>query len=196
MTRLPLLASFAAVMLATSATAATSPSDKLAGTGTDAVRTQRATAKADRELLMDLARSGHAETAASKLALEKSQNADVKALAQRIIDDHARSDARLRAIAAAKQVELPDAPSLAKKVKLKQLAAASGKDFDGNYVNHFGVVMHEETLEALRQRTKDTKDPDMKMLVAELLPVMESHLNAAHDLRSRIDPTAKHSKKP
>jgi putative membrane protein len=194
MTASSLLAALVSATIAVSAAAGTSPGNKAAGM--DRASSQRTINRADRELLVDIARSGHAETAASKLALQKSQNPEVKAFAQRVIEDHAKADARLRAVAAAKRVDLPDGPSTAKKAKLKLLEGMNPRTFDGAYLEHFGVVMHEEALETLRGRALDGDDSDVKTLAKELVPVLEGHLNTAHELRGRIDPSAQHSKRP
>lgn len=68
--------------------------------GPVAVRAQTATMdtpaasalnKADQKIVMDMARANMAEIEAGKLAVSKTQNAEVKTFAQQMIDDHTKA---------------------------------------------------------------------------------------------------------
>ena len=65
---------------------------------------------ADNKFMTSAASDGMAEVAMGQLALEKSSQASVKQLAQRIVDDHTMANDKLRALAQAKRVALPAAP--------------------------------------------------------------------------------------
>jgi putative membrane protein len=55
--------------------------------------------RGDRQMLQDLAQGNMAEVDAGKMALEKSQNAEVKKFAQQMVDDHGKALGDVQALA-------------------------------------------------------------------------------------------------
>ena len=84
-----------AALLALSLAPATAHADKLA--------------RADAAFLKQAARNGLAEVEGSKLAVGKASNTQVKGFAQQMVDDHGKAHEELKALAATKGVELPEA---------------------------------------------------------------------------------------
>jgi predicted outer membrane protein len=76
---------------------------------------------ADRDFLENAAQAGHLEVAGSKLALEKARDPDVKAFAQKMIDDHGKAGQQLATLAQGKGYQAPTEPSLVQQAKLKAL---------------------------------------------------------------------------
>src|SRR4051812_33954645 len=66
----------------------------------------------DKSFLIDAAEAGNTEIAASKIALEKSQNPDIKQFAQKMIDEHTKVGAELKQVASSKDVSVPSEPSV------------------------------------------------------------------------------------
>lgn len=138
--------------------------------------------RGDRQLLEDLAQANMAEVDTGKLALEKSQNADVKKFAQHMIDDHGKALGEVQALAQAKNVKLPDGAGPVAKTKATALKALSGNTFDKEYTKHAGVGDHENTLKLLQKIQKDAKDADLKALAAKMQPTVEQHLGMAKQM--------------
>ena len=67
------------------------------------------------------AAGGIAEIETSRLALEKSQSADIKAFANMMITDHGKANDELASIAKANDIEVPDSTTLVKQAKEKIL---------------------------------------------------------------------------
>ncbi|MES2415928.1 MAG: DUF4142 domain-containing protein [Pseudomonadota bacterium] len=139
-------------------------------------------ARGDASMLKDLAQGNMGEIDAGKMALEKSQNADVKKFAQMMIDDHTKALGEVTALAQAKGVVLPDGPGVKAKTKATALKAMSGKLFDKEYAKHAGVGDHEQTVKLLKKIQKNGKDADLKALADKLLPKVEGHLGEAKTL--------------
>jgi putative membrane protein len=78
--------------------------------------------------------AGMFEVQSSQVALQKSQNADIKAFAQKMIDDHTKAADDLKAAAATDGVTVPAALDADQTVNLQKLQAASAGDFDALYV--------------------------------------------------------------
>jgi len=138
--------------------------------------------RGDRQMIEDLAQANMAEVDAGKMALEKSQNADVKKFAQHMVDDHTKALGEVQALATAKNVTLPDGAGPVAKTKATALKALSGNLFDKEYAKHAGVGDHENTVKLLQKIQKEGKDSDLKALAGKMLPTVEHHLDMAKQL--------------
>ncbi|VCU70673.1 hypothetical protein PIGHUM_02749 [Pigmentiphaga humi] len=142
--------------------------------------------RADRDFLEHAAQSGHAEIAGSRLALEKSANAEVKAFAQKMIDDHTRVGQQLDTLAQGKGYTAPTEPSLVQKAKLKALGLR--KDgFDKAYADEIGVSAHEDAVELFEKASANAHDTDVRQFAAGTLPHLKEHLEQAKALRQSVD---------
>jgi len=144
--------------------------------------------RVDREFMQNAAQAGRARMEASRLALSKSTDADLKGFAQRLIDDQTRANAQLRRIAQTKGVDVPSEASLAHKIKLQLLEFANGADFDQRYADDFGVEAHRETIELYAQAVEETRDPQVKAFARETLPKLQEQLETAQALRAGVQP--------
>lgn len=138
--------------------------------------------KADAARLVAIAQANIAEVEAGNLALEKSSNADVKAFAKMMIDDHTRGLEETKKVAAAKNVTLPSEPDAAHKKLAAELKALSGSGFDSTYVKKAGVEDHTKVHAALRKDIDAAQDADVKALAIKLEPTVAHHLAMAKKL--------------
>jgi predicted outer membrane protein len=136
----------------------------------------------DEKAVKDMAMADMAEVETGKLALSKSQNSDVKAFAQQMVDDHGQALTKVQALAQARGVTLPtelDAKHKAMSAKLEKL---SGDAFDKSYMANAGVKDHKAVLAKLKSDAKKIKDPDVKALADQHTPVVEQHLKSAEQM--------------
>ena len=126
-----------------------------------------------------------AEISTGKLALSKAVNPEIKAYAQRMVDEHSKTLAEVQALAQAKGVELPKELSVKHKAKGAMLEALKGDIFDRTYMKQSGRRDHRVTHEQLRDNMDKIKDPDIKALAMKMRPVVEQHLLAADELIAR-----------
>ena len=145
-------------------------------------QTAAGVAKADADRLVAIAQANLAEVATGKIALEKSQNAEVKSFAQMMIDDHTKALADTKTLATAKGVDLPDGPDMLHKAAALKLRALSGDTFDASYVKQSGVADHVATEKLLKKTQTGAKDGDLKALATQMLPVVQGHLKHAREL--------------
>lgn len=148
-------------------------------------------AETDRDFMKAAAESGHMEIQASKMATSKSGDAQVKKYARHLIKDHAKADAELKKVARAKGVTLPTEPSAEQQAKLQPLQAASGADFDRQFVEIAGVEAHRATIERFRKEVAEGQDPQVKAFAQKTLPKLEQHLKMAEDLQGRTQARGK-----
>lgn len=147
-----------------------------------ALFTTQAQAKSDEAFMKDAAHAGAAEIQASKLAVSKAKSADVKAFANSMIADHTKVADELKALAAKKNVKLPDEPSIGQKAELKLIDAGDNDKFDERYAKHFGVKAHEDTIKLFEEASREAKDPEVKAWATKTLPGLKHHLEMAQAL--------------
>lgn len=135
--------------------------------------------KADQKIVMDMARANMAEIEAGKIAVSKSQNAEVKAYAQRMIDDHTKALADVTTLAQNKGVTLPTELDSKHKAMAAKLNKLEGDAFDRGYMKQAGVADHTKVHAMLKKDSARAKDPDVKALAAKMMPTVEEHLTSA-----------------
>lgn len=138
--------------------------------------------RTDKKMLIDLLEGNRAEVQAGQLALEKSQNADIKKFAQMMVDDHGKAVTEIETLAHNKGAALPDGIGAMHKTKELALKALSGNTFDREYAKRAGVGDHESTVKLLNKIKADAKDAEMKSLADKMLPVVQGHLDQARKL--------------
>ncbi|MBV4484666.1 DUF4142 domain-containing protein [Pseudomonas sp. SWRI153] len=141
------------------------------------------------DFVENAAANGIAEIETSRLALEKSQSADIKAFANQMITDHSKANDELAKIAQANDLEVPDATTLTKQAKAKLLEMRD-ESFDAAYANN-QVMAHEETI-ALFEKQVDAKTddkakgtPELKAFAQKMLPDLKKHLAHAKELQAK-----------
>lgn len=139
-------------------------------------------ASADAGMIKDIAQANIAEVESGKVALEKSQNADVKKFAQMMIDDHSKALTEVQDLATTKNVKLPTGPDAKHKAVMLEFKALKGDTFDKRYIKQAGVGDHEATDKLLKKTQANAKDADLKALAGKMLPVVEGHLQHARDM--------------
>ncbi|MFT3859035.1 MAG: DUF4142 domain-containing protein [Aquabacterium sp.] len=144
--------------------------------------------RTDAGFLKDAAEAGLAEVEAGKTAAGKATNPDVKAFAQKLVDDHTKAHAELATLAANKNVKLPTDPSMVDKAKLKVLAMREAASFDKHFIKTMGVEAHEDAIKRFEKEIRDGKDADVKAFASKILPALQEHLQMAKDLHARLDP--------
>ncbi len=146
--------------------------------------------RADKSFLDDAAHSGHAEVKSSQLALTKAQNPKVRAFAQQMVDDHTKANQELAALAASKNVRVPEGPSLVQEGKIKLLGTADGADFDKRYMESMGLQAHRDTVALFEKGARDARDPDVKAFAQKTLPKLKHHLEMAQQLAQEVGVSA------
>ena len=141
----------------------------------------------DKSFLKDAAEGGNAEISGSQVALTHSANADVKAFAQQMVDDHGKANAELKGLAEQKGVKVSDTPSITKKTEIKMLSERKGSSFDQHYADSIGVKAHEDTIKLFQKEVDKGSDADVKAWAAKTLPTLQHHLEAAQALKAKAD---------
>lgn len=139
--------------------------------------------------------SNQSEIQPSQLALTKTQSEQVRAYAQRMIDDHGRFETQMQALLQQKNIAPADnqfSQQLQQMLPptMQALQAASGAAFDRLYVEHM-VMSHQMTLDALdKALIPSATDPQLKaMLQDQVRPAVAQHLEQAQQLQQQVGRT-------
>jgi putative membrane protein len=136
----------------------------------------------DRELMEDISHANLAEIDTGKLALEKSQNEQVRKFAQMMIDDHTKSQAELNTIAQSKGIKLPTETDIAHKTLATALGLLSGTTFDKQYIARVGVGDHERAEKLLEKTISETSDQELKAYAEKTIKAVQHHLSVARSM--------------
>jgi putative membrane protein len=140
--------------------------------------------KSDASFMKDAANDSAAEIELGKLVPQKTQNADVKAFAQRMVDDHTKASQELEPIAAKMGVDLPKAPTGSHAKMVKELAKKD-KNFDHEYAEAM-VKDHEKAVKLFEKTSKKGDSDEVRQFAAKTLPTLQEHLKMAQDLKKKV----------
>ena len=141
----------------------------------------------DEKALKDMAQANINEVAAAKIALNKAESSEVKAFAQKMVDDHGSALTKVQTVAKQKDVTLPTEPDAQHKAMADKLEKESGNAFDKMYMENAGTKDHKMVLSKLQSDAKNIKDPDVKALADAHTPVVEQHLKSAEQMKMSTD---------
>jgi putative membrane protein len=143
-------------------------------------------AKSDQQMLEQLAQGNMAEVEAGRIALQKSQNTEVRAFAQQMIDDHTAGLQAVQTVAQSKGVTLPAEPDARQKAMAAKLNGLSGDDFDRTYLSEAGVSDHKKTHALVQQVQAKAQDADVQALGGKLEPTVAQHLTQVEHLYASV----------
>lgn len=140
---------------------------------------------ADKKFVKDANEGNNAEIQLGKLALQKSQDDQVKQFAQRMVDDHSKLNEDMKPVAEQLGVQPTDSiPSSAQTTKNK-LEALSGQQFDHAYIQAM-VKDHKKDIRMVDKTIDKTKDQAVKEAAENAKQVMQQHLQEAEHLKQTL----------
>ena len=160
----------------------TDPATPAAGLGSTATRGDALTAPA---FVRAAAASDLYEMEASRLAEQRSQNAEVKRFAQRMLRDHGKTTGELKGMLPQLQGVSPQqvATSLDRQHQalLEQLQGAQGAEFDRVFARQ-QLQSHQGAVDLFRAYAQSGDDARLKQWATQTLPSLEEHLREAQQL--------------
>jgi putative membrane protein len=145
----------------------------------------QAPSSADQAFVMKVGQGGMAEVALGKLAVEKGSNKDIKGFGQRMVDDHGKAGAELKAIAQTKNIPWPDAPSAESKELQDRLSKLTGSAFDRAYIDAM-VGAHRGTVATFHTELQSGSDGEIKAWATKTLPTVQAHQAHAEKVQLSI----------
>lgn len=152
-----------------------------------------ASAITDANIFAELSEANQIEIAVGQMALQRAQSGDVKSFARRMISDHTKLLNAGESLAASLSIApAPPSPdSLPQKAdqETQTLSALTGAAFDKAYMDA-QVADHRMVLDLLKQLEAAAQNPRLKALIAGAEPTVQSHLDRAQAIDSKVGTTA------
>jgi putative membrane protein len=143
-------------------------------------------AATDKTFVMMADEGNSTEIAASKLALKKSKNPEVKQYAQQMITDHMKLRTDMAPFAEKMSIPTPQPLNETHQAEAKRLMALSGKDFDMEYVKAMDQD-HHKTLGMFQNEIATTSNADLKTAVQQGVTVIQAHTQMADDMATKMN---------
>jgi putative membrane protein len=128
----------------------------------------------DKIFLRKAAEGGIAEVKLGQLAAQKASSDDVKALGQKMVDDHTKLNLEIAQLADSMGVMLPKSMNKEDQAEYDKLNALSGNDFDIEYLT-FMVKDHHKDLHAFRIEAASPADATLHDAVVRAQTVIHDH---------------------
>lgn len=143
-------------------------------------------ATADTEFAQKAAKGGKHEVEGAKFAAGKASNAEVKALANKLVKDHTAANNELMSIMKKKQITAAADEKPAPEAWRNQ----TGPAFDRAYIDHV-IAEHEKDIALFETQSKNGSDAELKAWAGKKLPTLREHLKTAQDLKAKLQTTTR-----
>lgn len=154
--------------------------------GTDPGQSPAKLEQKDADFVVKAANMDMAEIYVSKKAIETSANADVKRVAQMMVDEHMKTSEQVKSLAAKYNIALPTEPSNDDIKNWKGLLDKRGADFDKDYADWL-VSTHKDAVDSFDDVSKkEDYQPEVRTWATNTLPGLQGHLAEAEKLRDML----------
>jgi putative membrane protein len=143
-----------------------------------------ATSYADQAFLLQVYESDAAQVEMGQLAQQKSQDPDVKQLAQGMVTNRTRLDEQLKPLADKMSVDKPKQPAKKDREVIAKLESLSGPQFDEEYIK--AVAMNNQRdVKSFNAEAQSGQDPNLQLAAKQDAPVLERHQQAIEQLAQK-----------
>jgi putative membrane protein len=139
----------------------------------------------DRLFAQLAAAGGLAEVDFGKLAGTKAADASVKEFAEAMVHDHSDANSKLKTLADAAKIPLPDTLDADRKAIRQKLDAAESQAFDVAYIRS-QIIDHQKTAQLLTWEIGSGEDAQLQQYAVATLPVVLKHLRMAQNIASAL----------
>jgi putative membrane protein len=134
--------------------------------------------KDDAKFVVEAAGGGMEEVRLGQLAGQQASAQDVKDFGAMMVKDHSAGGDKLKAIAATKNLTLPDSLTSDAQKEMANLQAKNGADFDKAYISMM-VDDHKKDIKLFEDESKNGSDADIRGFAGSSLHMLHMHLDAA-----------------
>jgi putative membrane protein len=139
----------------------------------------------DADFVANAVAANYGEIKFAGLASQRSNSADVKALAAMLVKDHTKVLGELKSFATSKSISVPTEEEDADKRKTERFYDESGKDFNKKWAKEM-IDRHEKSINKFEKRYEKTEDAELKAFIDKTLPHLRMHLEKLNTLHEKI----------
>lgn len=158
------------------------------GASLPVMRGALAAASSTQDFVRRVSVSDQFEISAGRMALQSAESEEVRAFAQRMVDDHTNTANQLKSITSSSHIQQSQpTPALDSKHRnvLDRLREARPEDFDRHYMDT-QVDAHKKAVSLFRAYAKNGEHEELRNFATKTLPALEDHLRQAQDVRRRL----------
>lgn len=135
--------------------------------------------------IKEAAEGNLAEVQMGQLAQQKSQNAEIKQLAQALVTDHTKANEQLQTVAQQQGVKFPTTPDRHHEHAQKRLEQLSGSQFDQEFATE-QIRDHLKDIHKYEQSSKHIEDAALNQYIQQTLPQLRQHLQLAQQAAKAV----------
>jgi putative membrane protein len=135
----------------------------------------------DQRFVMEVRPMNLAEIKMSQIAVDYASKPEIKEFAERMIQDHSKTNRDLMQIVRDSNVSPPDEPTPDQQKIVDRLWSLEGDEFDQEFVRA-QVQDHERVVQLFEREAEQGQDEDLKQFAEDCLPIMQQHLQQVKTL--------------
>jgi putative membrane protein len=136
----------------------------------------------DRQFVLDAGQAGLGNIMLGQLALQRSNNPNVRSFAQAEINEQTQVKTSLQQIVPRLGLSLPTAPGPRQQAIMARMRQLSGAQFDRAYLDEGGVNAHLENAAIFQREAAFGQSPDLTGVANKGLPTINQHFTTASSL--------------
>lgn len=136
---------------------------------------------ADKGFMNKAADDDMIEANLGKMAESHAAKADVKDFAKKLTDDHSRAYGELLQLANTTGDRIPRGIDIRRDRAAAQLTHLKGDRFDRAFLSD-EIAAHEKAIAAFRREAAHGRNPEVKAIASQMIPVLQQHLERARQL--------------
>lgn len=142
----------------------------------------------DREFAMKAAMGGKHEVELGRLAADRASNSEVKAFANRMIEDHSRAGDDLMQVNSRLGITGSSDEEASFQQVVTRLSSLKGVEFDRAYMSEM-VDDHTKDVAEIENYANNGNNPDLKAWASKTLTTVRDHLQIAQSLAAKVGAT-------
>lgn len=144
----------------------------------------------DQHFIKEAAADNQFEIQTSQYVAQQAQDPQVKQLAERLVQDHRRSQQQLQQIAQQLNMKLPDEFEQWQQAKLQAMQQKHGQHLEMHFA--FGQVGdHMTDILKYQYQAEHAQNPQLKQFAEQTIPILQEHLQMAQRAASQWVPQAR-----
>ncbi|MBT3072137.1 DUF4142 domain-containing protein [Rhodomicrobium sp. Az07] len=132
----------------------------------------------------DLSSAGQFEIQSSYIALQKTDNEDVRQFARKMVEDHSAADAKLKDTLKQANIKEPTVTIDERRMQELDYLKVADRDFDRQYIQQQRKA-HRDTVKLLENYIQRGDNAELKQFATNLLPTIKQHLEMADNLKPK-----------
>lgn len=126
------------------------------------------------------AQDGMTEVELGKIALDKSQNSEIRSFAQRMVADHGKANDELKSLAGSNGIDVPKKLDAEHQAIVNDMKSMDGSRFDSSYSRHMNMD-HTKAISLFEAESK-APNKDLAGFAQKTLPTLKEHKQLAKKL--------------